>query len=417
MTQANLNLPARTFSGDVPFLGRVRIRNYKSIGKCDIELGALTILVGRNGSGKSNFFDALRFIVDGLQSSLDHAIKLRGGIDSVRRRSTGHPRNFAIELDMNLDQGKSATYGFEVAARPQGGFVVKEERLRVKGQFGESLAHYAIKEATLIEQSLVSMPPAVSDRLYLVNAAGLPDFRGVYDALSSMGFYNLNPEAMRELKSPDSGELLHRDGGNIPSVIGRLAIDKPEVLERVKLYLDKVMPGITEVNRVTLGPRESLEFRQRVAGSSHPWRFYATSMSDGTLRALGILIAATQLAGHKHPVSLVGIEEPETSLHPATTGTLIDAIREAAAHTQVLVTSHSPDLLDQIDPATDMLLSVISDNGDTRIAPLDAASRDAIRKHLYSPGELLRMDQLEPDRQNLEKQEQMTLFNITEDEA
>ncbi len=62
-----------------PFLRRVKIRNYKSIGKSDVELGRLNVLVGINGSGKSNFLDALRFVVDGLQTSLDHAIKARGG--------------------------------------------------------------------------------------------------------------------------------------------------------------------------------------------------------------------------------------------------------------------------------------------------------------------------------------------------
>ena len=55
--------------GSEPFLKRVCIRNYKSIGACSVELGALTILVGRNGSGKSNFLDALRLVADGLQTS------------------------------------------------------------------------------------------------------------------------------------------------------------------------------------------------------------------------------------------------------------------------------------------------------------------------------------------------------------
>src|SRR6186713_3123662 len=109
---------------DEPFLRRVRIRNYKSIGKCDVQPGRLTILVGRNGSGKSNFLDALRFVVDGLQSSLDHAIKSRGGIDEVRRRSTGHPHNFGIEVEINLSDMQTAIYGFEVSSQPKGGFVV-----------------------------------------------------------------------------------------------------------------------------------------------------------------------------------------------------------------------------------------------------------------------------------------------------
>src|SRR3990172_10455436 len=95
-----------------PFLRRVRIRNYKSIAGCDVQLGRLTVLVGRNGSGKSNFLDALRFIADGLQTSLDHAIKSRGGVDAVRRKSTGHPHNFSVEVELKLPDWQVGTYAF-----------------------------------------------------------------------------------------------------------------------------------------------------------------------------------------------------------------------------------------------------------------------------------------------------------------
>jgi hypothetical protein len=105
-------------------------------------------------------------------------------------------------------------------------------------------------------------------------------------------------------------------------------------------------------------------------------------------------------------VRLVGIEEPETALHPAAAGALIDAQREASVHTQVLVTSHSADLLDEIDAEHDGLLVVEAEAGTTMIAAEDPASHQAIKKHLYSPGELLRMDQLEPDRNDVEQQSQ-----------
>jgi len=301
------------------FVKRVQIRNYKSIGNCVVALGPLTILVGRNGSGKSNFLDALRFVADGLQTSLDHAVKTRGGVDAVRRRSTGHPRNFSISLEINLRDGKTAAYGFEIGSQPEGGFFVKQERLRIRNARNEITAEYRVVEARLEKSLPEKLPPASRDRLYLVNAAGLPEFRGVYDELSAMGFYNLNPEAIKELQSPDAGELLHRDGSNIASVIGRLSNDQPKALARIKSYLKTIIPGITDLHRVGLGPRETLEFRQEVVGSAHPWKFYAASMSDGTLRALGTLVAVTQLAERKRPVRLIGIEEPETALHPENT--------------------------------------------------------------------------------------------------
>jgi len=393
-----------------PFITRARVRNYKSIGKCEVDFRPVTVLVGRNGAGKSNFLDALRFVTDALQSSLDHAIKSRGGIDAVRRRSTGHPRNFTIELEMSLPDWKVAKYAFEIAAATRGGFSVRAERLKIIEPNGALGDFFRVNDGEVEAHSEPSFPPAVRDRLYLVNSAGLPKFRAVYDGLVSMGFYNLNPEVMKELQSPDAGELLHRDGRNISSVVARLSADKPQIMDRVKVYLETIVSGISEIERVALGPSETLRFRQKVTGSAHPWQFYAANMSDGTLRAVGNLIAVSQLADRKSPVTLIGIEEPETALHPAAAKALLQALSEAAEHTQVVVTTHSPELLDDTDPDRDALLVVTSENGDTAIAPFDEASREAIRRHLYTAGDLLRMDQLQPDRANLEQQ-QLALFD------
>lgn len=74
-----------------PFVTRLRAQNYKSVKACDLALGPLNILVGPNGSGKSNIVDALRFTADGLATTLDNAIRSRGGVNEVRRRSGGHP--------------------------------------------------------------------------------------------------------------------------------------------------------------------------------------------------------------------------------------------------------------------------------------------------------------------------------------
>ena len=60
-----------------------------------------------------------------------------------------------------------------------------------------------------------------------------------------MGFYNVNPEAMKELQSPDAKELLRHDGANIASVIARLKKDQPEIAERITKYLSTIVPGIT----------------------------------------------------------------------------------------------------------------------------------------------------------------------------
>lgn len=401
-----------------PFLTRVRIRSFKSIGQCDVPLRRLTVLVGRNGAGKSNFLDALRFIVDGLETSLDQAIKSRGGIKSVRRQSTGHPRNFALQVDFNLPEWRTGTYYFEIAAWTEGGFTVKREELRILDARGKETSSYRVEDGNVKSQSAGPMPKAAADRLYLVVASGLSEFRDAYDAITSMGFYNLNPEAMKRLQSPDAGELLHRDGSNIASVIARLKAEAPDEKSRAEVYLGKIVEGVVGVDRIPLGPAETIMFKQQVTGSEHPWQFYASNMSDGTLRALGILVSVSQLVHLRDRVRLVGIEEPETALHPAAARALMAALHEGTAHTQVLLTTHSADLLEAMEEATDFdpaeLLAVEADEGQTRIGPIDATSQNTIREHLYSAGELLRMNQLMLDQADVDRQQRQTLFDTSE---
>lgn len=380
----------------LPKVTRVVVKNYKSIAACDVSPVSLTFLVGPNGSGKSNFLDALRFLSDSLKTSLDHALRDRGGIQEVRRRSGGHPTHFGMRIEFQLPSG-SGWYAFRIGAKPQGGFEVQQEECEVWDSRLQQLQIFKVKGGR-VSANIGTVPPAQKDRLYLVNAAGLLEFRPLYDFLSSMGFYNLNPERLRELQPPDPGQLLTRDGSNVSSVLARISRMAPEVEKRIESYLSRVVPGVTGVDAKAIGPMETLEFRQIVRGASAPWRFPAASMSDGTLRALGILVALFQGRGEGgREVPLVGIEEPELALHPAAAGTMFDALVEAATESQVVVTSHSPDLLDDERLSTDSILAVVSVEGTTRIGPLDPAGLSALRDHLYTAGELLRLNQLAPD--------------------
>jgi hypothetical protein len=135
----------------------------------------------------------------------------------------------------------------------------------------------------------------------------------------------------------------------------------------------------------------------------------AANMSDGTLRALAALLAINPIPNHPlasgwNPVRLVGVEEPESGLHPAAAGALMSALREAAESRQIVVTTQSDDLLDRYDPETDRLLVAEMRDGATDIGPPHPASREAIQEHLATPGELLRMDQFRPDWEDIERQ-------------
>jgi predicted ATPase len=183
--------------------------------------------------------------------------------------------------------------------------------------------------------------------------------------------------------------------------------------KRIVEFLSNVVPGVVDVEVKHVGKKETLEFRQTVGSNEAPWRFMAENMSDGTLRALGILTALFQagaVSGKK--VRLVGIEEPEVALHPGAAGVIRDALRSASRQLQVLVTSHSPDLLDDKSVSDEHIVAVAIRNGETILGPVDSTGRDAIREKLYTVGELLRLRQLTPDEEAVRRTtpKQLELF-------
>ena len=374
------------------FLTRVVIKNYKSIATCGVDLRPITFLVGPNGAGKSNFLDAIRFVADGLRTSLDHALRERGGVVEVRRRSVGHPTHFGVRLEFVLPDETAGSYAFRIGAKSNGAWEVQNEECVLRPP--EALAPVASFTVASGEvSSSVPGPAAAADRLYLVSASGLKEFRPAYDALSQMGFYNLSPDRMKDLQPPDAGELLARDGRNIASVLDGIARNKPDTKAKIEEYLSKIVPGLNGVDSVAVGPRETLQFRQETAGAESPWRFFAANMSDGTLRALGVLVSLFQ-SGH---APLVGLEEPEAGLHPAALGVLLDAVFEASATRQVLITSHSAEFLDCPRLDAESILAVLAETGSTYAGPLDTIGREVLHRRLHTAGELLRIDQLRPD--------------------
>ncbi|WP_323029124.1 AAA family ATPase [Castellaniella defragrans] len=195
-----------------PFIRRVILRNYKSIGYCDVRLQPLTYLVGHNGAGKSNFMDALHFVKDAVSNSLEYAFNERAGISEVRRYSNGRPNNFSIRIDFNLPDSRPGHYVFSIGALTNGGYEVQREECVISG-IGKG-PYFRIEKGKLRKSSEKTFPAIVSDRLALVAVSGIPAFRPVFDALKAMGFYNLNPKLMRELQKPPSVTIDVRSSEN-----------------------------------------------------------------------------------------------------------------------------------------------------------------------------------------------------------
>jgi len=393
----------------VPRITRAVVRNYKSIATCRVELSDLTVFVGPNGAGKSNFIDALSFVQECLGASIELAFKNRGGIGAVRRRSGGHPTHVGIRLLLDLGEDRSADYAFEIAAKPTERFRVAYERCVVRPFMGEEFA-FEVRDGRF-EREIPGIRPQVSaDRLALFAASATDEFRPVYDFLTSMRFYSVVPERLRELQEPDPGDYLKRDGSNAAAVLKRLAGNGGPTnrYQRLCRLLSKVVSGLEKVDYRAVASKETIQFKQAVAGQKHPWTFEALNMSDGTLRVLGLLLAVYQSGDH----SVVAVEEPEATVHPGVAELVVDVFLDAAKETQVLLTTHSPDILDHKELKDTQIRTVENRGGKTIISPLADSSREAIRRRLFTAGELLRSGELNPDPAAAsENLEQLSLFS------
>ena len=171
------------------------------------------------------------------------------------------------------------------------------------------------------------------------------------------------------------------DAGNLGAVL--LAIRETPFADEIDRALALLVDGVTGYRVLQAG---STLVPQILYGQDDARDLGLES--DGTIRLVAILAALYQ------PVSpsLIVLEEPELGLHPGVLGALAEIIEEASTRMQVLVTTHSPDLIDRFDP--DVIRIVEKVDGESVIGRVDPAQRDLIHKRLYRPSELMRMEGL-----------------------
>lgn len=370
----------------IPRIREVHVRNYKSIAEAVVRLSDLTVLVGPNASGKSNFVDALAFVQECLSESVDRALSARGGIGRVRFRAAGPDEALGIRLVIDLDAVTTADYTFEVSTEGDRAFRVAKERCVVAHLEGPT-HRFELHDGTFVEEVQGIRAQVEPDRLALYAASATPEFRKVYDFLSGIRSYRIDPGAMIDMIDPDPDLSLSFDGYNAASILNRLQYDPASSYERINNLLGLVVPGVEEVGTVNYRHLETVQF---IEGGAE---VLARDMSEGTLRLLGLLLAIYQ----PHTPSVLVFEEPEMGIHPGAAEVVMTVLLDAAKRTQVLVTTHSPDILDDKVVTDEMIRVVTKVEGRSVVAPVSDSSRRAIRERLYSPGELLRIDELNPD--------------------
>jgi len=416
------------------FIRRVQIRGYKSIAFCDVTLEPLTILVGRNASGKSNFLDALAFVRDVLDEGANAAVVSHGGESVFSRTADSNRMYFDLEAEFGSYGNRlfDARYSFDLVATNTKQVRVEREFLRLKDRLKGKICSFTVIGGKVTWAGLENFSEGFHGRLSSDNAGGQPDqggypsffdnykpdrlllgiigsqpFLDLAAGLRTTDRYNFIPDAIRPPRSSFGSPVLERDGSNLARAIEGLKELEEETVDRVAAYLNAIIPEIIGFDVIPIGDYETIRFKLRAPEGRSTLELNATSMSDGTLRVLASLIAAYQVQLPEGLPGLVAIEEPESSLHPAAMNALVDALDEATLRTQILLTTHSAEMLDNptIQPENIRVVQMI--DGETVIGPVDAASVDIVRRQLNTLGGLERDNLLEPDLGDLQRQQKL----------
>lgn len=402
-------------------------KDYKNLNfrSNSLEINALNILIGPNGAGKSNLIDLLRFLQLSLSQSLGSVSGFRysseeiGGshllsfhverpgtvIFKYKFKGIEETRNQPIYLELKLFIGKlnnsveiheemlySPIYGdenkpfyyykFHDVQLNAGIVSIRQEDNtqrfeRISGVPVDSLGLLEIAE--LIQEQENVRELLLKSNIYSVRKHLLQEIRG-------WRFYNANNMDLKQIRESEpklgSGALnfyLSNTGENLAAVLDELCNESIDFEERFNDAVKQFLPTTRRI-RATRAGRLNLTIEWTTQGANEV--FYLRDMSDGSVR---MLCWAVILLSHKLP-SLLVIDEPEIGIHVAWMKILAGWIEYAAKHTTIIVSTHSPDLLDCFTQHSEF---VICHNLDRQgYASMDRISQNQFQVRLQEGWEL-----------------------------
>lgn len=407
-------------------LKQIKINHFKSLSNISLDLQNITVIAGRNGSGKSNLVDAFRFLRDCSVAGIDHAINHRGGPSIVREYSPTRPYNvsFSVKLDdtvKNIVTDKESSvysnYAFSFSSSSEAISIETEtyDWLEVNKFYVEKKTdsvfdtqkmtgnrnkegHLILKDDGEEYENILDIPYDDDElslgRRYYARVKPTVEIGGFCaDYLKQFTFSSIYPNIMRVPTRLSTEKILREDCSNWGSII-RLMRRKPrtnELLKKIIRLMQSIMPELSNIRINNVGGYLVPQFLVEEERTKKSHYLDPIQLSDGTLRVFGILLSLYQIP---HPKFLF-IEEPEQTIHPALLGVLVDAINEASMHTQILITTHSPHLLDYFD--INSIKVTYLHEGKTRIKNVKKSQIESVKENLMLTSEIMSLDGLKPD--------------------
>lgn len=329
-------------------ISKLSVRNFKSIGdEQDIPMGPLVVLVGPNASGKSSIIESLALLQATSEHPLREALERFGGYESAV---------WGGETSRNIAFGvASGDAYYELEMAYNGEPVVASEVL------SDGYEHFGRRGG------FVSEGPVYEDTDFALDLGRstleqYPEFAGSWPgAFRSWAFHHFYPSGMRAAQKIEKQYLLSRTGDNLSTVLHTLFSDRAPAFEEIEEFLKGIVPTVERLLSPIEG--EALTYAA-IREKGVPNEIGTRAMSYGTLFGLAL---GTALVSPK-PASLIAIEAPDTELHPYLMENVAEALLAASERSQVIITTHSPYLLNHL-PAESVIV-VEKENGMTQCRPI-----------------------------------------------
>ena len=362
---------------------RIRIQGYRSLHDVDVRLDPLTVLIGRSGSGKSNFVRALRLLRDVLGGSQDAVNLLNAGVPFG---DSPHP-TVSVEVELYVKKIGSLKYSI-LLHRTESGLdlplQVGSERL----SFGPNTIFERNRDRWLVRPPATPLPTLKMHGLVLGTLTGVRESSVAYIALTrGLAFYDFTGSVVQDSANLEAAPGYPGTPDTALVIAGRVADDigHHEDWRDVGKTLAALNTKIESLDLVLPG-RNQLRVGYRVGGTLHT--VDVAEESEGFRRYLAHMLALYQTPRKQTML----FEHPESGIHPGALKSLADEFQEHVddGRGQVILTTHSPQLLDHFQP--DSIRAVEVSDGVTRIGKVSAEQLDALHGNMMAPGDLLTAD-------------------------
>lgn len=421
---------------------QIEIDGFKTFKNFKVELAPFQVIVGANGSGKSNLFDALQLLGRLAEMDLRSAFQdLRGEPDEIFTNSSAeNPINkMRIAVEMFVNPTVRDNLGREEKLRTR--------RLRYEVEIVRGVDEYNFDKLEIVFQSLTSIPSAqdiwiqayipslaenngsissnyaeefistgdtssekrdyhtvlhpdgrglgfslpghlTSTALQGVTSTEYPHVFAAREELRSLQFFHFNPVVLRQPSPTKALQVLTSDGRNLAATLARIQVEDKHALLHISRDMANLVPGIVEIQV----KRDKIGDRYVISAKTADGRVFSSHvLSDGTLRLLALATLKNDAQFH----GILCLEEPENGISPLHIKNMARLLRKIATNLndssqlneplcQVLVTTHSPLFISQPDVIDTLLLALMP----TRVQGKEGPQRVTKMERVVTPGVL-----------------------------